>query len=74
LARALVGIAPLVNGAVRIDGAALADWPERQLTSAIGYVPQEPTLFAGQSREYRPLLRTTAPAKASTPRSCVWRN
>lgn len=51
LARALVGIMPAVQGTVRIDGAALADWPEEQLARAIGYVPQEPTLFPGTIKE-----------------------
>lgn len=63
LARALVGIAPLVNGAVRIDGAALADWPERQLTSAIGYVPQEPTLFRGTIKENIARFQETFPGE-----------
>lgn len=63
LARALVGIAPLVNGAVRIDGAALADWPERQLTSAIGYVPQEPTLFRGTIKQNIARFEETFPGE-----------
>jgi len=36
---------------VRIDGAALADWPEDQLARALGYVPQEPTLYKGTIKE-----------------------
>lgn len=51
LARALVGIMPAAQGTVRIDGAALADWPEDQMARAIGYVPQEPTLFRGTIKE-----------------------
>jgi len=51
LARAIVGIMPAVQGTVRIDGASLADWPEDQLARAIGYVPQEPTLFPGTIKE-----------------------
>ncbi|MFV0625038.1 type I secretion system permease/ATPase [Sphingomonas sp. ac-8] len=51
LVRALVGAQPAAGGCVRIDGAALADWPEAQLAEAIGYVPQAPTLFAGTIKQ-----------------------
>ena len=51
LAKAIVGVLPAVQGTVRIDGAALDDWPEGQLARAIGYVPQEPTLFPGTIKE-----------------------
>jgi ATP-binding cassette subfamily C protein len=51
LVRALVGAQPVAGGGVRIDGAALGDWPEEQLAQAIGYVPQEPTLFAGTIKQ-----------------------
>jgi ABC-type protease/lipase transport system fused ATPase/permease subunit len=47
LVRAIAGILPSAQGVVRLDGAALEDWPEEQLGRAIGYVPQEPTLFRG---------------------------
>lgn len=63
LARALVGIAPLVNGSVRIDGAALIDWPERQLAGALGYVPQEPTLFRGTIKENIARFQETFPGE-----------
>lgn len=51
LVRALVGAQPVAGGVVRIDGAALHDWPEAQLAAAIGYVPQEPTLFHGSIKQ-----------------------
>ncbi|HWU03907.1 MAG TPA: type I secretion system permease/ATPase [Novosphingobium sp.] len=51
LVKAMVGIMPVMAGAVRIDGAALDDWPERQMTRAMGYVPQEPTLYRGTIKE-----------------------
>jgi PrtD family type I secretion system ABC transporter len=51
LVKAMVGILSAVSGVVRMDGAALDDWPERQLTQAIGYVPQEPTLYRGTIKE-----------------------
>jgi ABC-type protease/lipase transport system fused ATPase/permease subunit len=51
LVRAIAGIVPRAQGTVRLDGAALEDWPEEQLGRAIGYVPQEPTLFRGTIKE-----------------------
>jgi PrtD family type I secretion system ABC transporter len=51
LVKAIAGILPGVQGVVRLDGAALEDWPEEQLGRAIGYVPQEPTLFRGTIKE-----------------------
>ena len=51
LVKAMVGVLPTVAGTVRIDGAALADWPEDQLARALGYVPQEPTLYKGTIKE-----------------------
>ncbi|MCC2975220.1 type I secretion system permease/ATPase [Sphingomonas sp. PL-96] len=51
LVRALVGAQPAAAGMIRIDGAALGDWPEAQLAAAIGYVPQEPTLFQGTIKQ-----------------------
>ena len=51
LVKALAGAMEIHNGAVRIDGASLADWPESQLAEAIGYVPQEASLFRGTIKE-----------------------
>ncbi|WP_395331110.1 type I secretion system permease/ATPase [Novosphingobium sp. BL-8H] len=51
LARALVGILPPAQGAVRLDGSDLRNWPAAQLGQAIGYVPQEPVLFRGTIKE-----------------------
>jgi PrtD family type I secretion system ABC transporter len=47
LAKALVGALRLRDGLVRLDGAALADWPEEMLGRSIGYMPQEVELFDG---------------------------
>ncbi len=47
LARALAGVIRPSAGQIRLDGAALGDWPRDQLAQAIGYVPQEPILFEG---------------------------
>jgi ABC-type protease/lipase transport system fused ATPase/permease subunit len=39
------------RGAVRLDGAALADWPADQLAENIGYLPQDFVLFPGSIKE-----------------------
>jgi PrtD family type I secretion system ABC transporter len=51
LARALVGVWPAGKGQVRIDGAALDQWPAAQLGRIIGYVPQVIELLTGTVRE-----------------------
>ena len=47
LARALVGLEPLTRGHVRIDDAALTDWPDEQIGRHIGFLPQRVDLFDG---------------------------
>jgi ATP-binding cassette subfamily C protein PrsD len=47
LAKAIVGIWPLVQGHVRIDGARLDQWDSDALGRHIGYLPQEVALFDG---------------------------
>ena len=51
LARALVGVWPLIQGAVRLDGAALDQWDPEQLGPHIGYLPQDVELFDGTVEE-----------------------
>ncbi|MCJ2013600.1 type I secretion system permease/ATPase [Methylobacterium sp. J-076] len=51
LARALVGVWPVLRGKVRIDGAALDQWLKTALGLHIGYLPQEVELFAGTIAE-----------------------
>lgn len=51
LARALVGLQPLSRGYVRVDGAALTDWPEEQIGQFIGFLPQRVELFQGTVAE-----------------------
>jgi PrtD family type I secretion system ABC transporter len=51
LAKALVGALGLKAGVVRLDGAALADWPHDMLGRSIGYLPQEIELFDGSIGE-----------------------
>jgi ATP-binding cassette subfamily C protein len=47
LARALVGVWPLVRGAVRLDSAALDQWSPATLGPHIGYLPQNVELMSG---------------------------
>jgi PrtD family type I secretion system ABC transporter len=51
LARALVGVWPAANGAVRLDGADLHDWDKEELGPYIGYLPQDVELFDGTVAE-----------------------
>jgi PrtD family type I secretion system ABC transporter len=47
LARALVGVWPVLRGEVRLDGAALDQWSHEALGRHIGYLPQDIELFDG---------------------------
>jgi ATP-binding cassette subfamily C protein len=47
LARVMVGIWPVVNGAVRLDGYDLSQWDAQELGQYIGYLPQDVELFSG---------------------------
>lgn len=47
LARALVGVWPVVRGELRIDGATFDQWAPEQIGELIGYLPQAVELFDG---------------------------
>jgi PrtD family type I secretion system ABC transporter len=47
LARSIVGVWTAIRGKIRIDGAALDQWPSEALGAHIGYLPQDMELFAG---------------------------
>jgi ATP-binding cassette subfamily C protein/ATP-binding cassette subfamily C protein EexD len=51
LARALAGVWPLRDGAIRIDGAAYTQWDSNKLGKHIGYLPQDIELFSGTVAE-----------------------
>jgi ATP-binding cassette subfamily C protein len=45
LVRALTGVLPVLRGAVRLDGADLAQWRDAELGRYIGYLPQDVSLM-----------------------------
>ncbi|OKO85506.1 type I secretion protein [Bradyrhizobium sp. NAS80.1] len=47
LVRALVGVWPRLRGTVKLDNAALEQWPGDELGKHIGYLPQDVELFEG---------------------------
>lgn len=47
LVRGLVGVWPVVSGAIRLDGFELRQWDPEQLGQHIGYLPQDVELFSG---------------------------
>ncbi|MFG1342656.1 type I secretion system permease/ATPase [Xanthobacter autotrophicus] len=51
LARALVGVWPVLHGELRLDGATLDQWSEETRGTMIGYLPQDVELFDGTVAE-----------------------
>lgn len=51
LVRGIVGVWPLVTGAIKIDGFDLKQWDPEQLGPYIGYLPQDVELFSGTVAE-----------------------
>jgi ATP-binding cassette subfamily C protein EexD len=51
LARAILGIWPTANGAMRLDGAEVFNWNREHLGGFIGYLPQDIELFEGTISE-----------------------
>lgn len=63
LARAVLGIWPLVNGSVRLDGADIHQWDKSQLGPYVGYLPQDIELFEGSISENICRFGTLEPSK-----------
>jgi ATP-binding cassette subfamily C protein len=51
LARVIVGVWPILRGAVRLDGSDLSHWNPEELGQYVGYLPQDVELFAGTVAE-----------------------
>lgn len=51
LARAMLGVWPVANGKVRLDGADVHQWDKAQLGPHVGYLPQDIELFEGTISE-----------------------
>ncbi len=51
LAKALLGLMPLSQGTVRLDGADLKQWDRNRLGPYLGYLPQDVELFDGTIAE-----------------------
>jgi ATP-binding cassette subfamily C protein len=63
LIRVIVGVWPAMRGAIRLDGAALDQWPRRALGLHLGYLPQDAELFAGTVAENISRFERNAPAE-----------
>lgn len=51
LLRAILGLYPLEEGEIQLDGRALTQIPAAERAARIGYLPQDPYLFSGSIRE-----------------------
>lgn len=64
LARALVGVWPVLQGEVRLDGSELSHFDPEALGAAIGYLPQDVDLFDGTVAQNISRFQPQAPSEA----------
>lgn len=64
LARAIVGVWPVLQGEARLDGSELFHYDQEQLGTAIGYLPQVVDLFDGTVAENISRFQPHAPSEA----------
>jgi ABC-type protease/lipase transport system fused ATPase/permease subunit len=64
LCRVLTGLALPDAGTARLDGATLDQYPQDELGRAVGYLPQEPMLFAATVAQNIARMQQDAPADA----------
>ena len=64
LARALVGVWPVIKGSIRLDNAALDNWHPDELGRHVGYLPQDIGLFDGSVAENIARFDATATSDA----------
>ena len=64
LARALVGVWPVIKGSIRLDNAALDNWHPDELGRHVGYLPQDIGLFDGTVAENIARFDATATSDA----------
>lgn len=63
LARCLVGIWPMTEGQVLLDGHPIGDWSREQLGPHVGYLPQDVEMFDGSIAENIARLGEVEPEK-----------
>ncbi|MCB1493556.1 MAG: type I secretion system permease/ATPase [Rhodobiaceae bacterium] len=63
LARAIIGVWPVIGGAVRMDGSSIDQWSHDRIGKAMGYLPQEVDLFDGTIGQNISRFETDAPAE-----------
>ena len=69
LVRGLVGVWPLVEGEICLDGIAIGAWPADTLGAHLGYLPQDAALFDGTVADnisrFDPMARASAVIEAA---------
>jgi ABC-type multidrug transport system fused ATPase/permease subunit len=72
LAQALLGLLPRDAGAVLLNGRPLEAFPPAERAACIGFLPQEPALFAGTIRENVLLATPETPTTDTQAQAVAW--